>query len=174
MKQQQQYRIVVLHSCMVVLMAGAISGNVAAREVYNWTDKNGIVNYSDMPPDEQEAQIIEFKETRLDNSNETDSIAGGSQPNADARNNADGKEAGPPQSAADAKRKKIAADRIQRRETRTEMEQMCAQHRQRLARIEPHRRVYYKDKNGKTVRMDDNQRIAKVNESKQYIAKNCG
>ncbi len=174
MKQQQPYRIVVLYTCVMALMAGTISESVAAREVYNWTDKNGIANYSDTPPDKQEAQVVEFRETHLDSSRGTGSIPGESQPGTDTGDNANGKEAGPPLSAADARREKITADRTQRRETRAEIERMCAQHRQRLARIEPHRRVYYRDKNGKTVRMDDNQRISRIKESKKYIAKNCG
>jgi hypothetical protein len=39
--------------------------------------------------------------------------------------------------------------------------------------MEPARRVYYKDENGQEVRMDDNQRMSLIEESRNYIAENC-
>ena len=88
-------------------------------------------------------------------------------------NDAYEQETSPPQSIADAKREEIANRRKQKREKQAEMDHLCAQHRTRLAGVEPNRRVFYKDESGETVRMDDDKRIALVEESKDFLAKNC-
>ena len=89
-------------------------------------------------------------------------------------NDAHEQETSPPQSIADAKREEIAKNRKERREKQAEMDRMCAQHRVRLASVEPNRRVFYTDESGENVRMDDDKRIALVEESKDFLTKNCG
>jgi len=88
-------------------------------------------------------------------------------------NDAHEQETSPPQSIADAKREEIAKNRKERREKQAEMDRMCTQHRVRLASVEPNRRVFYTDESGENVRMDDDKRIALVEESKDFLAKNC-
>jgi hypothetical protein len=39
--------------------------------------------------------------------------------------------------------------------------------------MEPARRVFYTDDQGESVRMDDDQRMALIDESKAFLAKNC-
>jgi hypothetical protein len=162
MKQHQHYRIVILLTCMTSLLVSIASGKAIATEVYRWTDANGVVHYGDKPPDGQKAQIINVRETQPDAAS-----------NAVVKGDADGPETSPPQSVADATREKIAKDRKERREKQAEMDRMCAKHRELLAGIEPHRRVFYMDESGERVRMDDDKRIALVEETKDFIAKNC-
>jgi hypothetical protein len=50
---------------------------------------------------------------------------------------------------------------------------MCTRHRQRLEQMEPARRVLYTDDSGESVRMDDDMRMGLINESKEFISKNC-
>jgi hypothetical protein len=76
-------------------------------------------------------------------------------------------------SFAQQRREQIAEDREERREASAESEQMCARYKQRLAQVEPARRVFYTNAKGESVRMDDDMRIDLVEESKEYIAKNC-
>ena len=45
--------------------------------------------------------------------------------------------------------------------------------RELLARLEPARRVYYTDENGAEVRMDDEQRVQAIAETRDYIARYC-
>ena len=51
---------------------------------------------------------------------------------------------------------------------------MGATNRVRLERVEPNRRIFYTDESGENVRMDDDKRIALVEESKDFLTKNCG
>lgn len=168
MKQQQHRTIVFLLTCMTSLLVVIASASVIATEVYKWTDANGIVNYADRPPDGQKAQTINVRDTHLPGNTQPDAAR-----DAVVMDNADGQETSPPQSAADARREKIAKDRKERRVSRAEMDRKCAIHRQRLATMEPSTRVMYRAENGEVVRMDDDVRLAQVEESKAFIAENC-
>jgi hypothetical protein len=78
-----------------------------------------------------------------------------------------------PQSAAQQRRERMTQEREERREAREETEQMCARHRSRLEQMEPARRVFVTNEDGESERLDDDQRMALINESKEFIAKNC-
>ena len=177
MKQPQHYRIAILLTCLTLLLVSFVSGNAIAAEVYKWTDANGVVHYGDKPPEGQTAQTINVRETHNSGATQADPGPGGTQPeaasNAVINDPANGQETSPPQSLADARREKMAEDRKKRRESQAEMDRMCAKHRTRLEQVEPHRRVFYKNEKGEPVRMDDDKRIALVEESKDFIAKNC-
>ena len=54
-----------------------------------------------------------------------------------------------------------------------ETDKLCAFYEDRLARVEPARRVVMTDENGEMVRLDDDQRMALVEESRDFIQKNC-
>ena len=57
--------------------------------------------------------------------------------------------------AAQAIRKKMDEDRAERKKARAELAQLCPQYRERLARMEPKRRIYYTNEQGETARLDD-------------------
>ena len=82
-------------------------------------------------------------------------------------------EAEAPKTAAEARREAMAQNRSQRREQQAETERLCSLHRQRLEQMEPARRVFYTDESGEQVRMDDDQRMALIDESRAYVDKNC-
>jgi hypothetical protein len=67
----------------------------------------------------------------------------------------------------------MSKEREERREAQAEADRMCALHRQRLEQMEPARRVFYTDEAGESVRMDDDRRMGLIEESKEFIAKNC-
>ena len=67
----------------------------------------------------------------------------------------------------------MAKDRAERNAKKAEIEKGCAKYTRLLADVEPYRRVLYTNEQGDTVRLDDDQRMALVNESKDYISKNC-
>ena len=175
MQQHQHDRIAILLICTASLMLSLAGSNAIATEVFTWTDANGVVHYGDKPPDGQKAQIINVRETP--GTTEADPTPGEAQPDpasdAPIMNATNEQETSPPRSAADAKREQIATNRKKRREMQAEVDRMCAKHRGRLASIEPTRRVFYIDESGENVRMDDDERIALVEESKDFITKNC-
>ncbi|MDH3787048.1 MAG: DUF4124 domain-containing protein [Xanthomonadales bacterium] len=134
-----------------------------ATEVFTWKGQDGVVHYSDMPPENVDSRLI-----RVDGVYK----AGTTVP--EPATQADGNDAGTDtRSVAQQRREKIAEDREARREAREEAERLCARHQQRLEQMEPARRVFYTDDTGESVRMDDDQRMALISESKEFIAKNC-
>ena len=144
--------------------AWAWISNVAATEVFTWTDQDGIVHFSDTPLADAESQKIEV-EGRYPSSEAPAASAAVSSQTADRES---------PQSAAQRRREQIAEDREDRREAKVETDQLCAKHRQRLAQMEPgRRRVFYTNEMGESVRMDDDQRMGLIKEDKEFIAKNC-
>ena len=169
MKQKQHHRIVILLACMMSLLVGISSGNTLADEVYKWTDANGIVHYGDKPPEGQDAQTVNIRETKPPGTTQSDTRP----QTVTIADDSGGQESPPAQSFAQARREKLANDRKEQRAAQAELDAMCELHRKSLADIEPNRRVFYKGENGDTVRMDDEQRISLVNESKDFIAKNC-
>jgi hypothetical protein len=156
---------------LIAGFAGAWINSAAATEVYTWTDSDGIVHYSDAPPDTRESQKIEVEDAY------NPGTASAYPPSEEATDGSAGTdEPGPeesPKSAAQQRREQIAEDRKERREAQAEIDKMCKRHKQRVAQVEPARRVFYTDETGESVRLDDDQRLDMVRESKEYIAKNC-
>ncbi len=68
----------------------------------------------------------------------------------------------------------MAKDREERMKEQAETERLCGLHKQRLEQVEPARRVFYTNEKGEPVRMDDEQRVRLVEESKDFLEKNCG
>ena len=177
MKQPQYSRFVLLLTCTTLLLLSILSANTIANEVYTWTDADGVVHYGDKAPRGQEAQTITIRESSRLNTTVDDSADGDTQPDtvsaAENTDDSDAQESIPEQSIADAKREEIAKSRMERREKKAEMDRTCAKHSERLASIEPNRRVFYEDESGETVRMDDQERVDLIEESKDFIAENC-
>jgi hypothetical protein len=143
--------------------------SAAATEVYTWTDEDGIVHYSDLPTSQQDSQVI-----NVDGADRPGTTGAYPQDidSADSPSAVD--DPGASQlSAAQERRKQIAENREENREDRAISEKMCTKHRQLLEKMEPARRVYYTDEKGENVRMDDTQRVGMIEESKDYISKNC-
>jgi hypothetical protein len=151
---------------LVLIMAWA--GTASAAEVYSWKDENGVVHYSDSPRASGQMEALELEEIYRPGS--TDAYATPADSSASA--SASGTEP-EPASAAQKRREEIAKGRAERREQQAETEKLCARHRQRLEQMEPARRVMYTDEQGETVRMDDDQRMALIDESKAYLRENC-
>jgi hypothetical protein len=177
MKQNTQHRIVVFLTCMAALLPGVIGGNAVADEIYRWTDENGVVHFGDRPPEGQKTQTIVIPEAQRAGDARPYPSPDDTQPGNDssAANapNAPGEEEAAPLSLADQRRAQLATDRKDKRETREEMERMCAQHRKRLTQMEPARRVFYTNEDGQSVRMDDELRVNLIEEDKAFIAENC-
>ena len=159
--------------CLAGLLAAGLllawSGSIPATEVHTWTDENGVVHFSDAPRKSGESQKLEIEEIYKPGTAEayageetTDSVEASPSGNQEAV-----------QSRAQERRDKMAREREERRENQAVTDQMCKLHRDRLARVEPARRVMYTNDEGELIRMDDDERMALVDESREFISKNC-
>jgi hypothetical protein len=147
---------------LAMVLAGVPLG---AAEVYTWTDENGVLHFSDTPRVDGQSETIEAEEVYRPGT--ADAYA----PPAEAA--AADPVSETPVSAAAARREEQALEREQRREAQAELDRQCAQHRQRLEQMEPSRRVFYTDESGESVRLDDEERVGLVEESKAFLAENC-
>jgi Domain of unknown function (DUF4124) len=156
---------------LAVMLAG---GPLGAAEVYTWTDEDGVQHFSDKPRTDGQSETIQAEEAyrpgTADVYSQPAEAAEAAEPAEAAAADA---AAEAPVSAAAARREEQALKRAQRREAKAELDRQCAQHRQRLEQIEPSRRVFHTDASGETVRLDDEERVRLVEESKAFLAENC-
>jgi len=175
LQQQGNLRCPPRHRCtagLFVSLALVFGTGLAASEVYTWTDESGTVHYSDTPRQDGEMQALEVEEIYRPGSADAYPAAPPAPPDAAAGTASPAAE-DTPQSAAQKRRESLARERSERREAQAEIDRMCALHRQRLEQMEPARRVFYTDAQGESVRMDDDKRMALIDESKAYLAENC-
>lgn len=45
---------------LIPVVAGLLAGPLGAAEVYKWVDENGVVHYTDTPPERQQAEPVEI------------------------------------------------------------------------------------------------------------------
>ncbi|MDZ4728651.1 MAG: DUF4124 domain-containing protein [Xanthomonadales bacterium] len=140
--------------------------------IYSWTDENGIKHFSDRAPAEVSAHNDEipvaYETLPMDTSTGTlnnETVAEGADDNQAA--------AADELSYADQQRLEMDEKRKAQRELRAERQRVCLQARDRLAQVEPSRRVFYTDENGETTRMDDEERVQMVEEAKGLITEYC-
>lgn len=169
-KEPGVYRTEVL-LIIAALASCAWLNTAAATEVYSWTDESGTLNFSDRPPANDGSQIINVDDAYRPGTTGAYPL---NEDNADAPSaSAEAGSTGETLSAAQQRREDIAKVREERKEAQAEKEQMCGKHRKRLEQMEPARRVFYVNERGEEIRMDDDRRMKLIDESKDYIAKNC-
>lgn len=158
-----------------------IPGGALAGEVYTWVDEDGVIHFSDVKPQQLDnAETLELDETyepgnsdaytdALPSSTESEAeTAAGEEPEAAAA-----EEPEPQLTRAQQIRQDMERDRQRRKEEKAATEFLCDLHRKRLEEMEPARRVYYTNEAGETVRMDDDERVALVQESNTFVDRNC-
>lgn len=126
-----------------------------SKTMYKWVDENGVVHFSDRKPPEVQAQQEAVP---------TMNASSGPNPYAAAT---------PASEQAEARRQEIAEKNEAARAQQQELNAKCSAWRSELSRIEPTRRVFYKNEAGETVRMDDEVRVQRVDLLKQSIADHC-
>ncbi len=150
-------------------------GAAAATQVHTWTDENGVVHFSDSPHETGKSRTIELDDghrpATSDTQDDDNEAAVNTETTGEAATNAGTEES--PVSIAQQRRDRMAQQRKERREAQAETDVLCKRHQQRLEQVEPARRVLYTNAEGETVRMDDNQRVEMIEESKDFIANNC-
>ena len=146
-------------SIVLLLCAGIIGATgVMAKEMYRWTDENGVVHYSDQKPAGQQ----EYQTSQVPDSTPVPAA----EPAAAAP-------AAEEPSVAQQRREEIAEKKQEARESQAQRESECAAWQAEVDRLEPNRRVFFTNEDGETERMDDVERVNRVAELKQKIAQNC-
>lgn len=146
-----------LRLVIVVAFCLSLAGLAAAQDkkMYQWTDENGVVHFSDTRPEGLDAKTLDMP---------ADKPASGSNPYQQTDS---------VPSLADQKRQELARKYDQAQTDIALNEANCAALQAELARLEPNRRVFYTDEEGETVRMDDVERANRVAELKSQIARDC-
>ncbi len=158
----------------LILIAGLISADVLASEVYSWTDKDGVIHFGDTAPAGQAVQVIDLPESRqADPADSTPAVDATRESTRDVEEGTVLPQAAEPLTAGQEKRKEMAENREEHRKAQAEAALLCQKHRRRLVQMEPSRRVFYTDEAGETVRMDDDERMGMIEEDKAFIADNC-
>jgi hypothetical protein len=139
---------------LILVFAGTLA---EAQKMYKWTDENGVVHFSETPPPGQEVESSNIPAGAEKLGQDPTTLS----PVADT------------QGMAQQRRDEIAQKRELAQAENSAREAQCAAKRAEVARLEPHRRVFYTDENGETVRMDDQVRVDRVAAAKQFIRENC-
>jgi hypothetical protein len=144
---------------LTVIFCLSVAGNAFAqsRQMYSWTDENGVVHFTDSRPEGQEVTVRDIPDseaqadTALQEQDETDDeISPGQQ-----------------------RRDEMTQRRQEAQAEADENAVECAASRALVERLEPHRRVFLVNEEGETVRMDDVERAGQVAEAKAFIEQNC-
>lgn len=143
---------------LLVLLAAGMTSTQAAS-IYSWVDANGVQHFSAMPPpDRDDYQIVSIDGTttllkRTDNPSVPASTE--SEPAAEAETVI---------TAPDTTVTVIDPEVVARN---------CERARQNLFLIDSRRRIVITDDNGEQRRLDDNERLALMQKSQDYIDENC-
>lgn len=147
----------------VLLALAAMTFSPAmAGEIYKWVDENGVIHFGDRPP-QREPDALQTLQPELESSGVGPGIASdfGLEVNEDG------------QTVAQQRREEIRDSRREARLDQEERQNLCDYHQKQLARYEPARRLTYTNESGEVVRLDDDQRLALIENSKKIIEQNC-
>lgn len=150
----------------VLLMVLSCNYSLAAPDIYRWVGEDGVVHFSEQPPGNIEAEKFD---TRVEQSKGVGFDAEPSSANAATETGADGK----PVNMAEQLREERAQARREAADKRAETEAKCAQAKAVIAQLEPFPRVMTTNEEGEVVRMDDNDRLEKLGNAKDFVAANC-
>lgn len=168
MKPGNGKRGILILAMFATSLAGASSLIAQSADVFTWTDENGVVHFSDSPPGEGRADQISVPGVYRPGTSDAYSIGEEGEPSEDVPEAVEA-----PKSAAQLRREQIAKTREEKQKAEADARRFCGRHRQRLTQMEPARRVFYTDARGEQVRMDDDQRMQLIEESRQYLARYC-
>ena len=150
----------ILTGILITSMVFSTATTMAEEKVYRWTDENGVVHFSNQPPDDVAAEIVKLPKA----------AESSSPPNSEPGSAQDG-QAQP--SYAQVLRDERAQERREAQEKKKEMDALCDQHLRVITKLEPVTRALVEQPDGSVVRMDDNERVGRIRESKDFMAENC-
>lgn len=147
---------------LLALVVAVAATESPAKELYRWTDENGVVHFSDKkPPGNQAYQAQTVADEPPAEPAAAVAPPGEAQP-GDAQ-----------PSVAQQRREEIHRKKQEAREEQAERSTRCAAWQAEVDRLEPSRRVYFTNEAGETERMDDVERVERVARLKEQIAADC-
>jgi hypothetical protein len=149
---------------LLVCLAATAAAQDGSREMYRWTDENGVVHFSDQRPPGQDVTVIDIPSPAPQTTTE---FPQGEGPPTAPQNGAEAL------SPADQRREEMAKRREEILAAREKNEKICAEKRDEVARLEPNRRVFFANDKGEVERMDDVERTDRVAAAKAYIEAYC-
>lgn len=139
---------------LLLLMSLLLSTSVSAG-TYKWVDEKGNVHYSQQPPAGSNYERMKIDKSRPAYNEPTQDAAPKAAPN--------------PKPATSSSTSTVIKEEIAKnKEIR---EKNCEAAKKNLEVYTVYKR--YRDKDGNVIRMDDNERLKKIEESKQNIAEFC-
>lgn len=129
---------------------------VQAADLYKWVDENGTVHFGENPPPGVKAVPVSVDLEP----------APAKDPYPDASSD------GEP-SAAEQQRQARAERRQAQREEAERIAAQCAQQQQVLDQLEPRPNVLVQNEDGTTTRMNDDERLRRIEEARSFIRNNC-
>lgn len=150
----------------IFTLALTLAAGAGAQTVYRWVDGDGVVHYGARPPQGVEATAVN-----------TAAASGGLGVAAEEIRGGAGQAAGtagePEISYAEQRRRERAKRQQEAMQQDAERKGKCAAMQAQRAALEPSPRVIVRDAEGNPTRMDDNDRLAKLEEARKYLAENC-
>jgi hypothetical protein len=157
-------RIAIIFMAILVTALGFSAPDAVAKdEVYRWVDEDGVVHYSNLPGEQDNAEPVTIRKSR-GLSNQPASTPAAADPTQLEE---------PQPSYAQQQRDERARIRKEAALRSQEIAAGCAQRRQLVAQLEPSTRVMITLEDGSVIRMDDNERLETLAEAKDYIAEKC-
>ncbi len=145
---------------LIATLVLSATQTVAEEQIYRWVDKDVVVHFHPRPEGHADAEVVNLNK------------APGNDPQSDPESLSP-YASDPQPSYAQKQRDERKQGRKEAAEKQKEMDVLCKNNRDRVATLEPVTRVMYKQEDGTVIRMDDNDRLEKLAESKAFIAENC-
>lgn len=155
--------ILYFSTALFLCLTAASNAFGQSRQMYSWTDENGVVHFSDQRPEGEDVTVHDIPDSN------SEPLAA-SESELDAETEAEVEEE---PSLGQQRREELAQQREEAQAELDEQEIECAAQHDLVERLEPHRRVFFVNEEGQTERMDDVERANRVAEAKRYIEENC-
>lgn len=150
---------------LFISLTGAAFAQEGGREMYSWTDENGVVHFSDQRPAGQQVEVHQIPDSPAS--------APSSPPPADESSAVNATEEADTRSPAQIQRDEMAKRREAILAAREKNDMACAQRQAEVDELEPNRRVFFTNEQGEVERMDDVERVNRVAEAKAFLEANC-
>jgi hypothetical protein len=153
----------IITTIFITITLAWVPYSTVAEEVYRWVDENGVVHFGDRAPKQGDAEKVAIQP----------SSGAHNLPAAEPSSPYAKQEEGTPPSVAQQRRDERAVIKQEKTENAEAIANMCTQARGVVAQLEPSPRVNVTHEDGTVTRMDDNDRLEKLNEAKAFVAENC-
>lgn len=146
---------ILLKICLSAALSLGITTLASAVTTYKWVDKDGTVHYSQEPPSNDNYQTLNVQ---------TQSPSGDSSSS---------QQSAPSYSTPSSSNDSKATDVIKKQEAMGEAQRQknCETAKKNLEIYTTYRR--FREKSGKVIRMDDNERAKRIEQSKEQIKQFC-